>query len=214
MLGLVEDAADNEKMMAEELDVTDPRFWRLPLGARMARFAAMRERDPFTRARVVDSLTGEDAEFHAVTRYADVVEISRRPRDFVSGRGSIAIADLPADAMEFFGSFIVMDDPRHARQRGIVSRAFTPRRLEQVLASVEGVCAEVIDGFCETGEADLVQSLSVPFPLLVICEMMGIPRSEYQTVLDATNTILGAGDPDTTGGGRMCWVRCWMPVFS
>jgi cytochrome P450 len=83
-----------------------------------------------------------------------------------------------------------------------VSRAFTPRRLEQVMASVEAVCAEVIDGFCEAGEADLVQSLSVPFPLLVICDMMGIPRSEYQTVLDATNTILGAGDPDTTGGRR------------
>lgn len=194
--------ADNEQMPAGELKFTDPLFWRLPLSARMACFAAVRERDPFARARVTDSLTGEEVEFHAVTRYADVVEISRRPQDFVSGRGSIAVADIPADAMEFFGSFIVMDDPRHARQRGIVSRAFTPRRLEQVMASVEAVCAEVIDGFCEAGEADLVQSLSVPFPLLVICDMMGIPRSEYQTVLDATNTILGAGDPETTGGRR------------
>jgi cytochrome P450 len=109
------------------------------------------------------------------------------------------VADLPADAMEFFGSFIVMDDPRHARQRGIVARSFTPRQLQRVLDSVERICAEVIDGFCDRGEADLVEVLSQPFPLLVICDMMGIPRSEFDTVLRATNVILGAGDPEVTG---------------
>jgi len=58
----------------------------------------------------------------------------------------------------------------------------------------------VIDEFCEDGEVDLVPVLSQPFPLLIICDMMGIPRSEFRTVLDATNVILGAGDPDFFGG--------------
>ena len=58
--------------------------------------------------------------FYAVTRYAEVVEISRRPVDFCSGKGAVSIPDMPAEALEFFGSFINMDDPRHARQRGIV----------------------------------------------------------------------------------------------
>jgi methyl-branched lipid omega-hydroxylase len=129
-----------------------------------------------------------------------VIEISRRPQDFCSGRGSTSIADLPEDAMEFFGSFIVMDDPRHARQRGIVSRAFTPKQLQRVLDSVDRICGEVIDEICEQGEVDLVETISQPFPLLVICDMMGIPRSEYATVLRATNVILGAGDPETLGG--------------
>jgi methyl-branched lipid omega-hydroxylase len=102
--------------------------------------------------------------------------------------------------MEFFGSFINMDDPRHARQRGIVARSFTPRQLAGVLESVETICTEVVDDMCEQGEVDLVTALSQPFPLLVICDMMGIPRSEFQTVLDATNVILGAGDPDFLGG--------------
>jgi cytochrome P450 len=69
-----------------------------------------------------------------------------------------------------------------------------------VLASVETICTEVIDDMCEQGEVDLVQALSQPFPLLVICDMMGIPRSEFGTVLDATNVILGAGDPEMLGG--------------
>ena len=107
---------------------------------------------------------------------------------------------MPTDAIEFFGSFITMDDPRHARQRGIVGRSFTPRRLQSVLDSVDRICAEVIDDMCEQGEVDLVQAISAPFPLLVICDMMGIPRSEFATVMDATNIILGAGDPDMLGG--------------
>jgi cytochrome P450 len=93
-----------------------------------------------------------------------------------------------------------MDDPRHARQRGIVGRSFTPKQLAGVLDSVESICTEVIDDMCEQGEVDLVTALSQPFPLLIICDMMGIPRSEFRTVLDATNVILGAGDPDFVKG--------------
>ena len=82
-----------------------------------------------------------------------------------------------------------------------MARSFTPRQLQNVLDSVERICTEVIDGFCEQGEANLVKVLSQPFPLLVICDMMGIPRSEFQTVLDATNVILGGGDPEFVGEG-------------
>jgi len=167
---------------------------------RLADFAQLRETQPFVRVGFDDPLTGEPDEFFAVTRYADVVEVSKRPQTFCSGKGSISIGDMPTDALEFFGSFITMDDPRHARQRGIVGRSFTPRRLQSVLDSVERICTEVIDDMCELGEVDLVSTISIPFPLLVICDMMGIPRSEFQTVLDATNVILGAGDPDMLGG--------------
>jgi cytochrome P450 len=181
------------------IDIGDPLFWRRPLSARMADFAVLREAEPFTRVEFDDLLTGERDAFHTVTRYADVVDVSKSPKTFCSGRGSISIQDMPIDALEFFGSFITMDDPRHARQRGIVARSFTPRRLQAVLDSVEQICAEVIDGMCEQGEVDLVQTVSAPFPLLVICDMMGIPRSEFGTVMDATNVILGAGDPDFMG---------------
>ncbi len=187
-------------MATERLNLGDARFWRRPLAERMADFAVLREEGPFVPAETFNVLTGGDEEFFGVTRYAEIVEISRRPREFCSGQGAISIIDMDADAMEFFGSFISLDDPRHARQRGIVSRSFTPRALQRVLDSVETICTEVIDDMCEQGEADLVEAISQPFPLLVICDMMGIPRSEFQTVLDATNIILGAGDPDMLQG--------------
>src|SRR4051794_3840506 len=178
----------------------DPDFWQLPLAERMALFAELRETGPFVPARTDNPMTGEPDDFYAVLRYDEVVEISRRPLDFCSGRGSTSIADMPAEALEFFGSFIQMDDPRHARQRGIVGRSFTPKQLAGVLDSVESICTEVIDDMCVQGEVDLVTALSQPFPLLIICDMMGIPRSEFRTVLDATNVILGAGDPDFVKG--------------
>jgi cytochrome P450 len=181
-------------------ELTDPEFWQLPLQQRMARFAELREVGPFLPAVFDNPLFGVQDHFQVATRYSEVVEISRRPQDFCSGQGAVSVQDMPAEAMEFFGSFINMDDPRHARQRAIVARSFTPKALQGVLDSVETICTEVIDGFCERGEVDLVEVLSQPFPLLVICDMMGIPRSEFGTVLDATNVILGAGDPDMLGG--------------
>ena len=187
-------------MTAQPLGVIDPLFWNRPLEARMADFAVLREQGPFTRYEFLNPLTGANEEFFAVTRHADVMEISRNAADFCSGQGAISIVDMPPEAAEFFGSFINMDDPRHARQRGIVARSFTPRQLQGVLDSVESICTEVVDDMCEKGEVDLVEAISQPFPLLVICDMMGIPRSEYQTVLDATNVILGGGDPEFLDG--------------
>jgi cytochrome P450 len=186
--------------MPTRTPLADPAFWQEPLADRMAQFAEIREQGAFIPVSYENPLTTEIEWFHAVTRYAEVVEISRRPQDFCSGKGAVSIPDMPEEALEFFGSFINMDDPRHARQRGIVSRSFTPRQLQRVLDSVETICTEVIDGFCERGEVDLVEVLSQPFPLLVICDMMGIPRSEFDTVLDATNVILGSGDPEFMGG--------------
>jgi cytochrome P450 len=138
--------------------------------------------------------------FYAVTRYSDIIEISKRPEDFCSGKGSISIQDMPEMALEFFGSFITMDDPRHARLRGIVSRSFSARHLQSAMDSVATICESLIDAICEKGEVDLVETVSAPFPLMVICDMMGIPRSEFDTIMTATNAILGAGDPDMLAG--------------
>ncbi len=181
--------------------LTDPAFWRQPLADRMREFIPIREAGPFAGASFDNPMTGQTEHFQVVTRFAELVDISKRPKEFCSGQGAVAIPDLPTEALDFFGSFINMDDPRHARQRAIVGRSFTPRQLQTVLDSVDTICTEVIDGFCEQGEVDLVDVLSQPFPLLVICDMMGIPRSEFDTVLKATNVILGGGDPEFMGDG-------------
>jgi cytochrome P450 len=108
----------------------------------------------------------------------------------------VSILDMPADMNEFYGSLISMDDPRHARLRKIVSGTFTPRMLNNVLEDVEKTAKKVVDRIVEKGEIDFVKDVSMPFPLLVILDMMGIPHSEFDTVLAQSNIILSGGDPD------------------
>ena len=181
--------------------LTEPSFWKQPMAARMNEMIDIRESGPFSEASFLNEMTGQTETFHAVTRYAEIVDISKRPKEFCSGQGAVSIADLPAEALEFFGSFINMDNPRHQRQRAIVAKTFTPTDLQNVLDSVETIAREVIDDFCEAGEVDLVRVLSQPYPLLIICDMMGIPRSEFDTVLRATNVILSGGDREFIGDG-------------
>jgi cytochrome P450 len=130
-----------------------------------------------------------------VTRHADVLEVSRQPEVFCSGRGS-NIADMPRAFDEFFGSMINMDDPRHARLRRIVSRGFTPRMLARVQHEVERAAAEIVDGVIDRGECDFVTEIAAALPLRIVCDMMDIPRDDYRFVFDHTNVILGAGDPE------------------
>jgi cytochrome P450 len=174
-------------------------YWHLPLEERMAQFAEIREQGAILPIQVENVLSETIETVHAVTRYDEVVQISKHPEDFCSGRGATSLFDLPIEMLEFFGGFINMDNPRHAHQRRIVAKAFTPTELAGVLESVETICTALIDDFCERGEVDLVEVLSQPFPLLIICDMMGIPRSEFRTVLDATNVILSGGDPEFIG---------------
>ena len=174
-------------------------FWHQSLDERMAQFAEIRELGAVLPIQSYNALTDSDDTFYALTRFDEVVHVSKHPEQFCSGRGATSIFDLPMELLEFFGGFINMDNPRHAHQRRIVAHTFTPTQLSGVLDSVQSICTEVIDGFCERGEVDLVEVLSQPYPLLIICDMMGIPRSEIKTVLDATNVILGGGDPEFVG---------------
>jgi len=188
------------ELSLDEIDLTDPAFWTRPLEVRQAAFATLRRERPiafFEEPVFEGSPVGPG--YYALTRYDDVMEVSRNPEVYCSGQGSTSVTDMPPEALEFFGSFITMDDPRHARLRGIVSRRFTPKQLSKVMDDVAVIADEVIDDMCEKGETDFVADIAQPFPLLIICDMMGIPRREYGTVLDATNKILGAGDAEFVG---------------
>ena len=144
--------------------------------------------------------------YYSLTRHADVLEASKHPQLFCSGRGT-NIGDMPPDFLEFLGSMINMDDPKHARLRRIVSRGFTPRQLDQMKGDVEATAAGIVDDVIERGEGDFVTDIAATLPLRIIVDMMGIPRSQEKFIFDRTNVILGLGDPeyvpDQTEGGVM-----------
>ena len=94
---------------------------------------------------------------------------------------------------------IVLDDPRHLRLRNIVSRAFTPKVVARTEASVRERARRLVDSMIAQhpdGKGELVAELAGPLPLQVICDMIGIPEQDHQSVFHWTNVILGLGDPD------------------
>ena len=140
---------------------------------------------------------GKGPGYWSLTRYADVMEVSRNPQRFVSGQGT-NIPDMPVEIAEFFGSMINMDAPRHTRLRLIVNRAFTPRQVARIEGHVQEKAEGIVAAVAERGECDFVTDIAARLPLEVICEMVGIPSSDYQRVFELTNTILGAGDAEYT----------------
>ena len=114
---------------------------------------------------------------------------------FQSGRGS-NIGDMPIEIAEFFGSMISMDAPKHTRLRMIVQKAFTPKVVATIEEDVRRKAKAIVDEHAAKGEGDFVQLFASPLPLQIICEMMGIERDQWNTVFEATNTILGIGDPE------------------
>ena len=184
-------------MKLEDIDLSDIEFWAKPWAERNAAFATLRRENPiaYFPEPIVEPFP-EGPGYFAITKMHDLLEISRHPEVFCSGQGAVSILDMPSDMNEFYGSLISMDDPRHARLRKIVSGTFTPRMLNNVLEDVEKTAKRVVDGIVEKGEIDFVKDVSMPFPLLVILDMMGIPHSEFETVLAQSNIILSGGDPD------------------
>ncbi len=180
-----------------EIDLSDTEFWALPLAERAAAFALLRaeERSRFFAEPEVP-FTEKGPGYYALVRYADVVEASRHPEVFCSGKGATNIPDLPAEFNEYFGSMINMDDPRHARLRRIVSRAFSPRLIAKFEDDVRRAATAIVDGLLVTGPCDFVPQVAARLPLKIICEMMGIPGDQYDTVLANTNIILSGADPE------------------
>jgi cytochrome P450 len=183
-------------LSVDEIQLSEPAFWARPWEQREGAFATLRAERPVAFHEEWDfGILPKGPGYWSLTRHADILEASRTPEVFCSGKGS-NVGDLPQEFNEFFGSMINMDDPRHARLRRIVSRGFTPRMLQKVERDVRATAKEIVDAVIDKGSCDFVEEIAAALPLKIICEMMGIPPSQYKFVFERTNVILGPGDPD------------------
>ncbi len=188
-----------------DVDLSAQEFWERPLEERHEVFTALRAQPGFPFYAEPDvPFISKGPGYYAVTRHADLDVISRDPERFCSGKGAVSIVDMPEDLQEFYGSLISMDDPRHLKIRRLVSAAFTPKILEELVAYVEVLADELLakaraKAAKGDGTFDLVEEISSPLPLKVICSMMGVPAEDHDLVLRMTNIILSGGDPEVVG---------------
>lgn len=164
-------------------------------------FAALRTHRPVswhTEPEIPGLTFAPGTGFWSLVRYDDIVHASRHPEVFVSGQGT-NIPDFPAEVYEFLGSMINMDPPRHTQFRLIVNRGFTPRRVGAIEQSVHDRARAIVDAVAAKGECDFVTEIAAALPLQIICDMLGIPESDYRWIFDQTNIVLGASDPEYGG---------------
>ncbi|MDF3148187.1 MULTISPECIES: cytochrome P450 [unclassified Streptomyces] len=75
-------------------------------------------------------------------------------------------------------NLLATDPPQHTRLRGLVARAFTMRRVEELRPRIQRITDDLLDAMLPRGRADLVESLAYPLPLTVICELLGVPEMD------------------------------------
>jgi len=187
--------------MSDEIQpATNPlaaQFWTQDAAAIDARLADLRAKPPefFPEAHTENIGIPNGPGGWAVTQYDLIAEMSRAPDIYSSAQG-ITILDTPQEFTDFFSSMIAMDDPRHAHLRKLVSRGFTPKMLAQLDESIVDQAAAIVDDLAGRSECDFVVDVAARLPLTIVCDLMGVPRSQLDFVFDQTNIILGASDPE------------------
>jgi cytochrome P450 len=161
----------------------DPVWWA---GDPYPAFAELRAHDPVHR------YEGEAGELWMITRHADVAAISKDPATFCSGLG-VLLTDLtrPAVSTE---SIIQMDPPRHAPHRKRVSPSLSVRRVAQIEDRVRAIARELLDDIDPTAVVDAVDSMAVPLPIMVIAELVGVPREDLGRFRRWSDATIAAAD--------------------
>jgi cholest-4-en-3-one 26-monooxygenase len=135
--------------------------------------------------------------FWAVTRYEDVVHVSKNHALFSSERGSAVNTDLPEIELQMIRQQMIhMDPPRHSSLRKLVNRGFTPRMIGRMEPHVRELAREIVDKVVAKGECDFVTAIAAELPLLVIAELLGVPREDRWKLFSWSNRLIGAEDPD------------------
>ncbi|MDO0976541.1 cytochrome P450 [Mycolicibacterium frederiksbergense] len=180
-------------------DFTDPDIYaeRLPVDE----LAQMRKVAPIWWNEQPDGAGGfNDGGFWVVTKHKDVKEVSRRS-DVFSSLEKTALPrykDGTVQAQIDSGKFVLlnMDAPHHTHLRKIVSRAFTPRAVEQLRADLADRAREIAAAALAEGRGDFVEQVSCELPLQAIAGLMGVPQEDRMKLFHWSNQMVGDQDPE------------------
>jgi cytochrome P450 len=137
--------------------------------------------------------------FWNITKYEDVMFISRNPQLFISskdiGSGYPKDESLIDPETDDRGKHLIkMDPPRHVRVRRLVNKGFTPRAVKAMEPHIRDITNQILDDISEKGRTDFVLDVASKLPLAVICEMMGVKKADWPYMFQLTNKVLGAAD--------------------
>ncbi len=162
------------------VDLADPALYRRGI-----------PHEVFAALRATPGLAWNEHEaFWAVTRHAEVVEVSRDPATYSSEAGHIQIYDIDADARPARASMIDLDPPVHTRLRRLVSSAFTPRHVQDYRTAIRRRVVDRLDALEAAGGGDWVELVAKPIPIGVICDLMGVPEADHDYMIELSDHLV------------------------
>ncbi len=138
------------------------------------------------------------ADYWVLTRYEDCRKALRDPRMGNPEPGD-EVPTLTAERVRTPNeerTFLFLNPPDHTRLRSLVSRAFTPRRVEGLRSAVENMTNELLDSLAASGGGDLIDQLAFPLPANVISEMVGVPLADRDWLRPLVSDLAGTLEPN------------------
>ena len=149
-------------------------------------------------------------DFWALSRFHDVEASFADPTTFSSARGGVLEA-IKSGYEPPKGFFIMEDPPVHTAHRGVLSRVFTPKRMNELEPDVRRYCAELLDPFVGGRGFDVIAELGSKLPMRVIGMLLGIPEQDQEAIRQQGNRRLARepGKPSEYRAGAMSDATFW-----
>jgi cholest-4-en-3-one 26-monooxygenase len=189
-------------------DFTDPDIYTTRVPAE--ELAELRRAAPvFWVAQRWGSAGFDDAGYWAVTRHADVMDVSKRPEVYSSAENTALIRfveGIPRSSIDMQRIILLnMDPPQHTKLRGIVSRGFTPRAIGNLRQALTERAEAIVATALESGTGDFVSDVAAELPLQAISELIGVPQEDRGKIFSWSNRMIGYDDrpPGEENDGEM-----------
>lgn len=133
----------------------------------------------------------------AVLRHAEAAQVLRTPQVFSSSEGLTQIYDAPPPLLPALRTMMInMDPPEHSRLRGLLTKAFTPRAVALLEASIRARANALVAAVADRGEADFARDIGADLPLYTLVDVLGVPESDRWLLFDWGNRVIGLLDDE------------------
>ena len=133
----------------------------------------------------------------AVTRHADVIEVSRDHGRFTASRG-IRIENMDPDELEARRSMMELDPPEHTRLRRLVQPGFNPKVVATYESAFRRLVGLVLDRVLSMGEFDFVTEVARELPIRMLCRLLGVPEEDAGRLVTWGDQMISNADPEYT----------------
>jgi cytochrome P450 len=136
----------------------------------------------------------------------------------LEGDDVTAIVAEHRDQLPMHDHMVTMDPPDHTRERGLLMRLITPKRLKENEAFMWRLADQLLDAFLPDGECEFISSYTQPFAMLAVADLLGVPEEDHRRFREGfglTKGIgtVGAGDEGTAGPDPLGWLDEWFSTY-